>query len=373
MDTRFVKVIFLSVGFILIVFNFSCNKRKSLKDLRLIDYQPRSMLVTKVTEIKKARYPVIDVHNHLRKIVDSNDDIPKYVKIMDECNVQAVVDLDGGFGTNLEKHLNVLGEYPDRFIVFAKIDWSRINDPDFTDYSVKQLEESVKMGASGLKIGKNLGLRVKESDGSYLKVDSPKLDAVWAKCAELNIPVLIHSSDPAAFFTPLDEHNEWLDVLLDHPNWTFNTPDYYSRDELLQQRNNVIEKHRNTVFIGAHVGNCPEDLSRVAEWLDRYPNFYVDISARLGELGRQPYTARRFMIKYADRVIFGTDGYKATPVNQAMYESHFRFLESDDEYMDIQDSHTVVPYWRVYGLFLPDDVLEKVYYLNARKIIYRKE
>jgi predicted TIM-barrel fold metal-dependent hydrolase len=328
------------------------------------------MLVTSVTEVEKARYPAIDVHNHLRRIVDSEEDISKWVQIMDECNVRAVVDLDGGFGENLEKHLRVLkGPYPDRFIVYARIDWSKINDPDFSEYTAAQIEEAVKKGAQGLKISKSLGLRVKEADGSYLRVDSPKLDAVWAKCGELGIPVEIHTSDPAAFFTPLDRHNEWFRILLDHPNWMFNKPEYFSRDELLEQRNNVIEKHKNTIFSGAHFGNCPENLQRVGEWLDKYPNFYVNVDARLGELGRQPYTARKFLIKYADRVMFGTDGYKTTPINAAMYRSHWRFLETDDEYMDIQDSHTVVPDWRVYGLYLPDEVLEKVYYLNAEKII----
>jgi predicted TIM-barrel fold metal-dependent hydrolase len=339
-------------------------------DLRLVEYQPKAMLVTKVTEVAKSRYPAIDVHNHLRPIVDSGEDVARFVKVMDECNVRAIVDLDGGFGATLDKHLKALKQpYPDRFIIYARIDWSRLNDPGFSEYSAKQLEEAVKKGAQGLKIAKELGLRVKEADGSYLRVDSPKLDGVWAKCGELGIPVEIHTSDPAAFFTPLDSHNEWYRILLDHPDWMFNKPEYYSREELHRQRNNVIARHPKTTFIGAHVGNNPENLQKVGEWLDRYPNFYIDIDARLGELGRQPYTARKFLIKYADRVMFGTDGYKSTPITAAMYRSHWRFLETDDEYMDIQESHTVVPDWRVYGLYLPDDVLQKIYYLNAKKII----
>ena len=360
------------VIFVFLFFNFFCKKEETLSDLRMLDYQPQPMLVTKITEVRSAKYPVIDVHNHLRTIVDSDADISEYVNIMDECNVQAVVDLDGGFGENLDKHLSVLlTDYPDRFIVYARIDWSKIDDPDFSESSVKQLEDAVKKGVKGLKIAKNLGLGVKEADGNYLRVDSPKLDPIWAKCGELNIPVEIHTSDPAAFFTPVDKHNEWLRILFDHPNWVFNKPEYYSRNELLEQRNNVIAKHKNTIFIGAHMGNCPENLQKIAEWLDMYPNFYVDIDARLAELGRQPYSSRKFMIKYADRVMFGTDGYKTTPINAAMYRSHFRFLETDDEYMDIQESHTVVPDWRVCGLYLPDDVLEKIYYLNAKKIIFK--
>ena len=364
------KVVFLIISCSVFLFGLFCKKEETLKDIRLIDYHPKPMLVTKVTEVKTAKYPAIDVHNHLRRIVDSGEDISTLVKIMDDCNVKAVVDLDGGFGENLDKHLKRLKEpYPDRFIVYAQVDFSKIDDPDFSEYSAKQLESAVKKGVQGLKISKGLGLGVKEADGSYLRVDSPKLDAVWKKCAELGIPVEIHTSDPAGFFTPLDEHNEWLEILLDFPNWMFNKPEFYSREELLEQRNNVIAKHKNTIFDGAHMGNNPENLQKVSEWLDMYPNFYVNIDARLAELGRQPYTARRFIIKYSDRVMFGTDGYKSTPINAAMYRAHWRFLETDDEYMDIQESHTVVPNWRVYGLYLPDDVLEKVYYLNAKKMI----
>jgi len=369
MRRTFKKKEFPSLLLILLFLNVFCNGEKKPEDLRLTEYAPKPMLVTKVTEVKRAKFPAIDVHNHLRRIVKSGDDLAKYVKIMDDCNVQAVVNLDGGFGERLDKHLKFFSKYPDRFIVYMRIDWSKLSEPDFSEYNARLLEEGFKKGARGLKVSKSLGLRIKDNDGNYLRIDSPKLDAVWAKCGELGIPVEIHSADPAAFFTPFDNHNEWYKILLGHPGWMFNKPELYSREELLEQRNNVISKHKQTIFIGAHMGNNPENLAKVGEWLDRYPNFYVDIDARLGEIGRQPYTARKFFIKYANRVLFGTDGYKSTPINAEMYRAHWRFLETDDEYMDIQQSHTVVPDWRVYGLFLPDDVLEKIYYLNAKKII----
>jgi len=367
---NFKNALFLvTIGFISLL-GFYCAKEESIKDIRLVDFQPKPMLVTKVTNVQKAKYPAIDVHNHLRRIVDSETDISEYVKIMDECNVKAVVNLDGGYGETLDKHLKVLKEpYPDRFIVYARVDWTKLNEPDFSEYSANQLEEAVKKGAQGLKISKSLGLRIKEANGSYLRIDTPKMDAVWAKCGELGIPVEIHTADPAAFFTPLDGFNERLEELMDHPDWMFNKPEYYSHDELLDQRNNVIAKHRNTIFIGAHMGNYPENLQKVAEWLDKYPNFYVDVDARLSELGRQPYSSRKFIIKYSDRVMFGTDGCDAGPINAEMYRLFWRFLETDDEYVDITKSHHYQARWRVYGLYLPDDVLEKVYYLNAKKLI----
>ncbi|NVM03446.1 MAG: amidohydrolase family protein [Candidatus Helarchaeota archaeon] len=349
---------------------FFCAKEEDLKNIRLLDYKPKSMLQTKVTIVEKAKFPAIDAHNHLRSVVNSGADVSELVKIMDECNVKAVVNLDGGFGENLDKHLKVLKEpYPDRFIVYAWIEWNKVNEPGFSEYSAKQLEEAVKKGVQGLKIFKPLGLGIKDEDGSYLRVDTPKLDAVWEKCGELGIPVTIHVADPVAFFTPLDRFNERLEELIEHPDWMFNKPEFYSHDELIEQRNNVIRKHKNTVFVGAHVGNYPENLQKVAEYLDEYPNFNVDICARLSELGRQPYSTRKFIIKYADRVLFGTDGSDAGPINAEMYHVHWRFLETDDEYFDVEKSHHLQGRWRVYGVYLPDEVLEKIYYLNAKRLI----
>jgi len=344
---------------------------EDLKDLTLYDYQPRSQLVTDKTEIEKAKYPAVDVHNHLRKILDKDASFIKdYVKKMDECNVHAIVSLDGAWGEKLDKHLEVLKKpYPDRFYIFARIDWSDLHKSDFSERAVEKLEKSVEKGCQGLKISKGLGLRVKDEDGSYIKVDDPRLDPVWAKCGELGIPVMIHISDPVAFFTPLDRFNERLEELIDHPNWMFNDPEYYSKEELLTQRNNVFEKHPDTNFIGAHVGTLPEDLSRVSEWLDKYPNFYVDISARCSDLGRQPYTARQFFLDYADRILFGTDGNAMGQPIEEMYRLHWRFLESDDEYIKIAKTHQRQARWRVYGLYLPDDVLKKVYQTNAFKLI----
>ncbi len=342
-----------------------------LQNLRLVDYDPDPQLVTKETYVPRSRYTAIDVHNHLRRIVDRGPQfIDSYVRKMDECNVQAIVDLDGGWGENLEKHLKVLKElHPDRFYIYARVDWSRIDEPDFSANAVEELERGVEKGVQGLKISKRLGLGAKFADGTYVPVDTPKMDPVWEKCGELGIPVEIHTSDPVAFFTTFDEHNERYEELVDNQDWMFNKPEYYGKDELLTQRNNVIERHPDTVIIGAHFGNLPENLARVGEWLDKYPNFYVDVDARLSELGRQPYSSRRFIIKYQDRIMFGTDGNAMGQPIEDMYRIHWRFLETDDEYFDIQKSHKFQARWRVYGLYLPDDVLKKVYQTNALKLI----
>jgi predicted TIM-barrel fold metal-dependent hydrolase len=172
-------------------------------------------------------------------------------------------------------------------------------------------------------------------------------------------------SDPKAFFTPVDQYNERYDELGQHPDWSFYGDEFPSKNEILEARNRVIKRHPKTIFIGAHFGNLPEELEVVGQWLNTYPNFYVDIDARISELGRQPYTARKFFIKYQDRILFGTD----TPCNAEAYRLYFRFLETDDEYIDPTSAHKLQGRWMIYGLFLPDEVLEKIYNKNALKIL----
>lgn len=361
----------LSILFVcaICVLGLFCAKQESLKDIRLVDYHPKTVLVVKETKVEKAKFPVIDSHNHLRRIVNSETDIAEFVKIMDECNVRMVVDLDGYPGGQFEKSLKRLKEtYPDRFIVYTRIDWTNVNDPDFGEQMARKIEADVKKGAQGLKIRKELGLEIQLEDGTYLPVDSPKLDPAWDMCGKLGIPVTIHVGDPVAFFTPLDKYNERLEEVVDHPDWMWNRPELYSLDEIMEQRNRMIAKHPNTNFIGAHIGGMAENLALAAEWLDTYPNLYYDTSARIHEMGRQPFTARDFLIKYADRIVFGTDGCDAGPINAEMFRINWRWYETNDEYFDVSKAHHYQGRWMAYGVSLPDDVLEKIYYKNAMKL-----
>jgi len=345
-----------------------------LQNIPIQDYDPVPMLKTEVTEIKRARYGVVDVHNHLRR-AQTAADVHEIIRAMDATNVSAVVNLDGGLGDELKRNIDRMNKrYPGRFIQFMRIDWSRIDEPGFGELMAAELEAGYKMGARGLKISKRLGLNVRDRSGQLVPIDDPRLDPIWAKCGELRIPVAIHIADPAAFFTPLDEKNERLIELMDHPAWSFYGPEFPEREELHAQRNRVIERHPGTNFIGLHIANNSEDLKTVAEWLDRYPNLYVETGARLSELGRQPYTSRRFFIHYQDRVLFGTDttplpGVKLAKDGVEMYRLHWRFLESDDEYFDVSKTHHRQALWRVYGIYLPPDVLEKLYRGNASRLI----
>ncbi len=332
-------------------------------DLNLLEWRPESQLVVKETRVLKPKFPVIDFHNHLRNF----DRADEYLAEMDKAGVVKCVALDGhSKGDAWKEHLEVYhGLAKDRFIVFFSPDLERIDEPDYGAEEAARLEEAVRQGVRGVKIYKNLGLTLRDSSGKLVPVDDPRLDPFWAKCGELKIPVMIHVSDPKAFFTPIDEKNERYDELAAHPGWSFYGDEFPSKEEILEQRNRMFAKHPETIFIGAHVGTLPEELHVVANWLDCYPNFHVDICARIGDLGRQPRTARRFLIDYQDRILFGTD----TAPDAGAYRIYYRFLETDDEYFDPSGGHHLQGRWMIYGVHLPDSVLEKIYYRNAMKIL----
>lgn len=342
-------------------FSFSTVIFSQTGNLKLLNWEPISQLVVKETKVITPKYPVIDIHNHLGK-----GDPEKYLEEMDKARVWKVVSLDGYSKDNVYKeHLKTTQKVSkERILVFFSPDYEGIDEVGYGIKEANKLEEAVKLGVRGLKIFKSLGLKAKDKNGNIIPVNDTRLDPIWAKCGELGIPVVIHVSDPVAFHTPTDKYNERYDELGAHPDWSW-YGSTYSKEELLNQLYSVIAKHPNTTFISTHMGNLAGDLGRVAGWLEQYPNMYVDIDARISELGRQPYTARKFMIKYQDRVLFGTD----TPPDAEAYQTYYRFLETDDEYFDSRKSHHFQGRWMIYGINLPDEVLEKIYNKNALKIL----
>lgn len=333
--------------------------------LRLLDWKPVSQLVVKKTEIKKPRYPVIDIHNHLGRLANTE----KYLLEMDKAGVVTAISLDGhSKNFAYREHIaNAKSASGDRILVFFAPEWDKIDEPDFGANEAKKLEEAVQLGARGVKVYKSLGLTVKDKTGKVVAVNDPRLDPVWEKCGELGVPVLMHVSDPKAFFTPVDQYNERYDELGAHPEWSYYGDRYPDKEEILAQRNDVLRRHPKTIFIGAHVANLPEDLAQVGAWLDEFPNLYVEIGARISELGRQPFSARKFMIRYQNRVLFGTD----TSPDYNAYQIYYRFLETADEYFDPAGGHHMQGRWMIYGLDLPGKVLKKIYNKNAKKILSR--
>jgi predicted TIM-barrel fold metal-dependent hydrolase len=348
--------------------SFAQEPKEDIRQLKLKDWAPRPMLKTKASRVDKPAFPVIDVHNHLGggKQTLTADRVAGYLAEMNEAGVRTVVNLDGGWGDRLKETIAALDEaHPDRFLTFALLNFEGIDNEDWGAREAKRLEESFQAGAMGLKFHKSLGLSYRYKNGELMKVDDPKLDAVFETCAKYRRPVMLHTADPAAFFTPLDRFNERWHELNEHPNWLFFGDKFPSREELLKQFTNVIAKHPKTTFIGAHFGNNVEDLEMVGQWLDAYPNLYIDIDARISELGRQPYAARKFIIRYQDRIMFGTD---TTPRREA-FRIYYRFLETDDEYFDCAESHHLQGFWMIYGVFLPKEVLEKIYLKNAERVL----
>ncbi len=328
--------------------------------LLLKDFTPRSMLRVPQNPVARARFAVIDFHGHL-----SRAEPQRTIRVMDACNVRMVVNFDGGSGPNLERQKERFGEHPGRFVHFARLRWRTIDDEDFSAKAARQLEDDVRAGARGLKISKALGLYVRDRSGKLIAVNDPRLESVWAKCGELGIPVVIHTADPDAFFLPVDAENEQYGALVRKPAWSFHGRDFPSKDTLLAQRNDIIARHPRTTFVGLHMANRTENLAEVTALLEKHPNLHVEFGARVNELGRQPYTARKFFLQHQDRILFGLD---RNPPSAYHYRVYFRFLETWDEHFDY-DRRPGLGRWKIYGIGLPDGVLEKVYYRNALKLL----
>src|SRR5689334_21710636 len=335
------------------------------KTILLKDFKPVSRLHVPTHKIEKAKYYVIDVHSHVNDAqgIDEHIDPARVIQIMDATNVKTVVILTGMWGDKLQKVIDeMLKPHPGRFMVFTQIDWSKIDAPDFSQQMVKQIDDAVSRGARGLKVLKDLGLGVRYKSGKLLAIDDPRLDPIWEECGRLGIPVSIHSADPEAFFYPTDGNNERYEELIENPSWSFYGSDFPSLQQLLEARNRVFARHPHTTFVSLHMG-WPENLDWVSQMLDRYPNVMVEFGAREAELGRQPRRTREFFLKYQDRIMFGTDN----GMDEEMYRNNFRWLETTDEYFDYW-GYPAQGRWKIYGLALPDSVLEKIYHANAERM-----
>jgi len=333
---------------------------KAEVDCRLSDFAPRSQLKVAAHTVDRPRFPVIDYHNHLDSLAPED-----VLRVMDASGIEKIVNITMRTG---QAALDTMDRFhraaPSRFASIGWMDWTGIERPDFIQLTLDRLERCVEHGACGIKFWKDLGLTVRDASGNLLRIDDVRLAPIFDKAAELRIPVMFHTTDPDAFFTPIDRFNERYEELAAHPDWAFQASPI-PKALVLEQRNRVIARHPKTIFVGAHLAESSEDLAAVSKLLDLYPNLYVDISARVSELGRQPYTARKFFLKYADRILFGAD---LLP-DVEMYRLYYRFLETADEYFEYPSHASRQGRWNIYGIFLPDDVLLKVYRENALSLL----
>jgi predicted TIM-barrel fold metal-dependent hydrolase len=334
------------------------QEKNNLMDIE--EYSPKSTLILPEHTVKRSKYPFIDVHNHQFDMPIKN--LPKLVSEMDSLNMAFMINLSGFRGLYLRKSLeNIKKNAPTRFGLFLNIDFEDIDDKFFSETQVALIDSAVKAGVMGLKVYKSLGLTSKDNKGARIAINDIRLDPIWKACGDNNIPVLIHSGEPASFWNPKDKFNErWLE-LRQKPN-RYRDPEINpSFEEVIAEQHDVFRKHPNTTFINAHLGWMGNDLDRLGEHLDLYPNVLTEIGAVLAEIGRQPIRAKQFFTTYQDRILFGKDSY-----NVSEYYTYFRVLETNDEYFEYYRKRHA--HWRMYGLALPDSVLKKLYYKNALKL-----
>jgi predicted TIM-barrel fold metal-dependent hydrolase len=326
--------------------------------LSVEEYDPKSTLVVGQHPVARARFPFIDMHGHPRRTP-----VDQLLSEMDSINMREMVVLDGGSGEAMKQNLaRFRGRDPKRFVVFANIDFKKINEPDFAKHAAAQLEQDVKNGASGLKIYKEFGMDIKYADGRRVPVDDPALDAIWETCGRLKVPVMIHTGEPWTHFQPIDKFNErWLE-LKQFPRRARPLDRYPTWEALMAEQQRLFARHPKTTFIDAHLGWMGNNLAALGQMFDRLPNVNTECGAVLAELGRQPFTAHDFLVKYQDRVLFGKDIYAVDE-----YPYYFRVFETRDEYFDYYRKRHA--FWKMYGLGLPDEVLKKIYYKNALRII----
>jgi predicted TIM-barrel fold metal-dependent hydrolase len=350
------------------------------QDARLSQFHPEPFLKVERSVISHAAYPAIDIHFHLESLPP--DITPeRLVHAMDEAGIAKLTNLGGLPGMFEHFATTFRDKYPDRFILFVKPDVAAIAHQGGIAEQVEWIRKAARMGAQGMKFNKSLGLGHVDETGKLVRVDDPRLDPIWEEAAHLGLPIVLHIADNIAFFKKPDVNNERYVELIQNPQWSYyGRPGYPTFEELMSERETVLQRHPNTIIIGAHMGCDEDDLAYVSYMLDKYPNYYVDMSSVVHALGRQPVTSRKFFIKYQDRILFGSDGGFMLANDgdgwtaERMYRSYEEFLETDNEYIKYPLADiTHQGNWRVYGIKLPPEVLEKIYVRNAEKLIPSKE
>ncbi len=330
----------------------------------IVDYRPKSTLVSSAHMVKTAKFPAIDFHGHPQGLLASDETLTQLGTALDSLNVRMMVAADNMSGERLQRAITAIrasAMMKDRVRVLAGINFSGVG-PGWAEKAVAQLEADVKAGAVGVgEIPKSLGLSVRKPDGSRLKIDDPELDPIWEACARLKLPVFIHTADPQEFFQPLDYSNErWLEMSL-FGERRYPADRFPTFEQLMTERDNLFRKHRGTTFVAAHMGWHANDLGRLGKMLTEMPNVYTEIGAVLYDIGRQPRLMRDFFIKFQDRLLFGKDSFQPEE-----YPYYWRVFETRDDYFDYYRGYHA--FWKLYGIDLPDAVLKKVYFQNALKL-----
>ena len=339
------------------------NHIPSISPLVLVqDFQPISILHSEDKRISKLpSMPVIETHGHLGKFFKTSPE--EVSKQLTELGIKTFIHLSFTTG---DEFLKLKKEYSDpRIIHFSTFNWKRLGEENGIQSMLSDLRQDIANGTKGIKLWKNFGLHLKKRNGERLKIDDPELDLLFVECEKAGLIISIHTVDPEAFFSPIDEKNERYEELLRHPEWSFYSSEFPSFETVLEERNNRFKRHPYLKFVSLHFGEHANDLTKAEKLLTENPNVYLDIAARIDELGRQPYRTKEFFTKFSERILFGVDG----APDKGKLEVYSRFLETRDEYFDYYPPHKPRKgIWKIYGLGLENSILEKIYYKNAEKL-----
>jgi predicted TIM-barrel fold metal-dependent hydrolase len=330
-------------------------------NLKLKNYRPKSIFKIPVSDVRKAKYPVIDMHTH---VYGSNDaEIQEWIKTMDACGIEKSIVFTGATGERFDALVKLYSKYGNRFELWCGFDFTGYDEPGYGPAAARELERCMKAGAKGVGevMFKGQGLTPRSKQKSVMLPDDPRYDILWEKCAELRLPVNLHISEDKWMYEPIDSTN---DGLMNASKWQVKMENgAKSHEEMLERMENTLKKHPKTTFIAAHYSNCCADLSVLGNWFEKYPNLYADISARFAEIGPIPRYMHDFIEKYSDRIVYGTD----VNFNERFYRVSFRILETADEHF--YEPVMFKYHWPLYGMKLSDKTLKKVYRSNALKIL----
>lgn len=344
-----------------------------MKRLYADEFHPQIELVTPQHPNEMPPFPVIDMHAHFGPLLVEN-----YEKVLDtkatcavlrEMGIEKIFTLELVWGEEYDRLCRKMDESDGMIVPIGSVDVFQALKPDFEETVYRTLKDLKSKGSVGLKLWKNMTLMGRENFGKNLRLDDPHFDPIWRGCAEMGLPVIIHVADPPCFFRPTDPTNEHYICLSQHPEWSFYKEGIASFEEHMEMQEAVIRNNPDTTFVVAHVGSYAENLGRVAAWLDKYPNMNIDVSARLDQLGRQPYTSKAFFEKYQDRILFGTDyeGNFDAKRTREFYHCHYRFFQTKDEYFD-HPFPDFLGQWKIFGLGLEEPILRKLYRDNVKRI-----
>jgi len=333
----------------------------SPETILLKDYRPKSIYKIPVTEVAKAKFPIIDMHSH--PYAKTAAEIDQWVKNMDEVGVEKTMILTMSTGAEFDEIYRKYSKYPERFEIWCGFDFAGHDKPGFGPAAVKELQRCREAGARGVGEihDKGKGLRSGKSNASGMHPDDPRMDSLWQKCGDLHMPVSLHVADPIWMYQKMDRYN---DGLMNAYAWRLdNQPGIVGLSGMVDILERTLERHRKTTFVACHFANLDYDLGRLGEVLERNPNLYADISARYAETAPTPRFAAQFYAQHGDRLVYGTD----MGFDTDMYRVTFRILETLDEHFYEFEQFSY--HWSLNGFGLADETLRKVYRDNAVRLL----